>query len=47
MNALEIPSLAPGKIMGGKRFSSIKDMRAAAEMIPHNEILKEVFIFTP
>ena len=47
MNALEIPSLAPGKMIGGKRFSSIKDIRAAAERIPHNEILKEVFIFTP
>ena len=47
MNALEIPSLAPGKMIGGKRFSSIKDIRAAAERIPHNEILKEVFITHP
>jgi hypothetical protein len=44
---LEIPSLAPGKIIGGKRFSNIKDIREAAERIPHNEILKEVFIVTP
>jgi CxxC motif-containing protein len=39
MKILESPSLAPGKIMGGKRLSRVKVISAIAERSEHNVIL--------
>lgn len=47
INTFESPNLAPGKIMGGNRFSSINANSARAESIPDRVSFIDSFIISP
>ena len=47
INTFESPNLAPGRIMGGKRFSSIKVRVASAENIPAVTIFLKLKFLIP